>query len=509
MKPKPLEKIKNTDSVNIVFYVIIIAAAILLFDFRKPNTMKSVYVVNITADIAGMFVALVISICGMVDAKKSGESHSYFLSIINVVFVGLFADEVAWLVDGYPEYRWINFIDNSVYYFCTTLLGLYFWHYVTNLINEDSRHVRRITLILEIGVGLAVILRIINVFTGIYFTVDKTGTYKRGPFFFAPMFYSLLSLFLTFLLIKKNKEKLELRQRAALILYIFTPLTVSLLTILVYGLSISFPVLVVELVLMYGMVNIERGVRKAMIDKDLSLASKIQEGMLPREFPAFPYIKEFDLYASMDPAKEVGGDFYDFFLTDEDHLALIVADVSGKGVPAALFMMVSKALLKNRLQNGDTPGQALYNVNNQLLKGGQETMFVTVWLAILEISTGKGISVNAGHEHPMLRRAGGAYEAIEYKHSVPVAAVEDMKFKEREFNLNRGDILFVYTDGVTDAMSTSKEFLGLPGALRLINSTKGDTPEEVIREMKAGLSAFTEGAEQFDDITMLCLKYNG
>ena len=112
MKPKPLEKIKNTDSVNIVFYVIIIAAAILLFDFRKPNTMKSVYVVNITADIAGMFVALVISICGMVDAKKSGESHSYFLSIINVVFVGLFADEVAWLVDGYPEYRWINFIDN-------------------------------------------------------------------------------------------------------------------------------------------------------------------------------------------------------------------------------------------------------------------------------------------------------------------------------------------------------------------------------------------------------------
>ncbi|MDR9831233.1 PP2C family protein-serine/threonine phosphatase, partial [Vibrio sp. FNV 38] len=170
---------------------------------------------------------------------------------------------------------------------------------------------------------------------------------------------------------------------------------------------------------------------------------------LPREFPPFPEIDRFDIYASMKMAREVGGDFYDFFLLDDGKLAFLIADVSGKGIPAALFMMIAKILIKNRVLNGDSPSRALETVNEQLLDGNDAGMFVTVWLAVIEISTGKGIVSNAGHEHPAIKRSGGSFELVKYRHSPAVAAFDDLTFEEHEFQLYPGDKLFIYTDGVT------------------------------------------------------------
>ena len=248
---------------------------------------------------------------------------------------------------------------------------------------------------------------------------------------------------------------------------------------------------------------------KERIGAELSMATDIQASQLPRLFPAFPNRPEFDVYATMTPAKEVGGDFYDFFLVDDDHIGLVMADVSGKGVPAALFMMISRVLIKSHLQNGETPGEALENVNDQLCEGNDAELFVTVWLAVLEISTGKGIAVNAGHEHPALRRANGQYELVVYRHSPAVATLEGIPYKEHTFQLNPGDSLFVYTDGVAEATSAEKELFGTERMLEALNRDPDAKPEDVLKNVMDGINAFVADAEQFDDITMLCLKYVG
>ena len=248
---------------------------------------------------------------------------------------------------------------------------------------------------------------------------------------------------------------------------------------------------------------------KERIGAELNVATKIQADMLPRIFPAFPDRTEIDIFAAMDPAKEVGGDFYDFFLVDDDHLCMVMADVSGKGVPAALFMVIAKTLIKNQAQLGKSPAEILYNVNNQLCDGNEMEMFVTVWLAILDMSTGKGVAANAGHEHPALCRKNGKYELVEYRHSPAVAVMEEMRFKEHEFTLYPGDHLFVYTDGVPEATNAEKELFGSERMLTALNRQPDANPRKVLKHVRQAVDDFVQDAEQFDDLTMLCLEYNG
>jgi len=248
---------------------------------------------------------------------------------------------------------------------------------------------------------------------------------------------------------------------------------------------------------------------KERIGAELDMASRIQGSQLPRLFPPFPDRKEFSLYASMTPAKEVGGDFYDFFMIDDDHMGFVMADVSGKGVPAALLMMVSRVLIKSTMQNGKGPAETLKSVNNQLCEGNDADFFVTVWLAVLEISTGKGVAANAGHEHPALRRADGSYDLIVYKHSMPVGAMRDLPFREHEFQLNPGDSFFVYTDGVVEATDADKELYGSDRMLQALNRNPDAQPEQMLANISQDIDRFVDGAEQFDDITMLCFRYFG
>ena len=248
---------------------------------------------------------------------------------------------------------------------------------------------------------------------------------------------------------------------------------------------------------------------KERISAELDMASKIQASQLPRLFPAFPNRREFSLFASMTPAKEVGGDFYDFFMVGTDHIALVMADVSGKGVPAALLMMVARVLLKSSLQNGKGPAEALESVNNQLCESNDAGFFVTIWVAVLEISTGKGVASNAGHEHPVLRRAGGSYELVIYRHSMPVGTMEGIRFEQHEFHLNPGDSIFVYTDGVAEATNGDSELYGTERMLGALNSEPDAQPEQVLTNVMNDITGFVDGAEQFDDITMLCFRYMG
>ena len=248
---------------------------------------------------------------------------------------------------------------------------------------------------------------------------------------------------------------------------------------------------------------------KERIGAELDMATKIQADMLPSIFPAFPERSEFDIFASMDPAKEVGGDFYDFFLVDEDHLGMVIADVSGKGVPAALFMMMTKIMIQNFAMNLKSPADVLYNVNEQVCRNNKESMFVTVWLGIMEISTGKILASNGGHEYPVIKRPGEKFEIIKDRHGLPIGALAGMPYTDYEIDVVPGTKLFVYTDGVPEASANQEEFFGMDRLVEVLNSNMEGSPEDILHAVKKAVDDFTGDAPQFDDLTMLCVEYKG
>ncbi len=245
------------------------------------------------------------------------------------------------------------------------------------------------------------------------------------------------------------------------------------------------------------------------LNTELELASSIQMDMLPCIFPPFPDRKEFDIYASMKPAKEVGGDFYDFFLVDDDHLALVIADVSGKGIPAALFMMMVKIMVQNCVLAGLGPKQALEQVNQLVAENNSESMFVTVWLGILDIPGGKLTAVNAGHEYPVVKNRDGYYEIVKDRHGMAVGTMEEIRYSEYELQLEPGSCIFVYSDGLPEATNSEEKLFGLDRALAALNQVTDATPEETLKTVRSSVDAFVGEAPQFDDLTMMCVRYYG
>ena len=248
---------------------------------------------------------------------------------------------------------------------------------------------------------------------------------------------------------------------------------------------------------------------KERIGTELALATQIQGAMLPHIFPAFPDRSEFDIFASMDPAKEVGGDFYDYFLIDNDHLGLVIADVSGKGVPAALFMMASKIILQSVAMMGHSPAEILARTNNAIYTNNEAEMFVTVWLGILELSTGKLTAANAGHEFPALRQPGAPFELYKDRHGFVIGGMENVRYKEYQIQMEPGSKIFVYTDGVAEATNAEKELFGTERMIEALNTDPDAAPQQILKNVRSSVDAFVEDAEQFDDLTMLCLEYKG
>lgn len=252
----------------------------------------------------------------------------------------------------------------------------------------------------------------------------------------------------------------------------------------------------------------EATAKEERIASELNVATKIQVSSLPSEYPN---CDEYEIFATMNPAKEVGGDFYDFFKIDDTHLGLVIADVSGKGVPAALFMMISKTLVETQCKLNTTlsPGQILTTVNNQLCEHNSEDMFVSVWLGIFDITTGSLTASNAGHEFPAIKRANGNFEIFEDKHGFVLGGMPEMKYKEYKLELQKGDRLFVYTDGVAEANNINNELYGTDRMVTALNKYKDNNLQDLLKNMRVDIDEFVKEAPQFDDITMLCMEYRG
>lgn len=247
----------------------------------------------------------------------------------------------------------------------------------------------------------------------------------------------------------------------------------------------------------------------ARIDAELAFAKAIQHSALPSVFPPYPGRKEFDIHAAMFTAKEVGGDFYDFYFVDENTLAFLIADVSGKGIPAAMFMMRSKTLLKSCAESGMDIEQVFTTANEKLCEGNDAGMFVTAWMGLLDVKTGHVTFANAGHNPPALRQGGADFAYHKTRAGFVLAGMEGIRYRRFELQLTPGDTIYLYTDGVTEAIDAAGVFYGEDRLLGLLDRHQGDSAQAVCEAVKADVDAFVGEAEQFDDITMLCLTWHG
>ncbi len=247
---------------------------------------------------------------------------------------------------------------------------------------------------------------------------------------------------------------------------------------------------------------------KQRINTELDMAAKIQTGMIPHQFPPYPDRQEIDIYASMDPARVVGGDFYDYFMPDKDHLGIVIADVSGKGIPAALFTMVADIVVKNSIMFRRSVQQTMDRANRVICGNNQEDMFLTMWLGMLEISTGKMTCCNAGHEYPAIMK-NGRFELLKDKHDFVLGGFRESEYHEYEMKLEPGDRLFLYTDGVPEASNASHELFCNERMLEALNKDPQGSAKQILHNVAEAVDDFVKDAEQFDDLTMLCLEYRG
>ena len=494
-----------------IAYALLTLLVMVFFALRGKDELPVQSVINISIDIFAMIMGCVIFLTCLIDVAKTGANYRIYMYLLNVVFLGLLTDAGAWMADGVPALRIVNISLNTLYYMATPMAACLFYMFITTQLKLGEARLHTMQKFLNAGLMITIGVILLNLPFRFLFDVGADGVYRRAAFSPICNIYGYITMLAALILIFRERKQLESYKIVTLLLYVITPIVVSIFTAMSYGLSIGYPVTMCIMLLMYCIINVSQGRAQAANARDMEVAAAIQNGVMPRRFPPFPDRKEFDIYAYMDPAKEVGGDFYDFFLIDSDHIGLVIADVSGKGVPAALFMMITKALIKNTMiQTGDDPGDALYKVNNQLLNSaGELSMFVTIWLAKIEISTGRGVAVNAGHEHPAILRSGGDFELVEYPHSPAVCVIPDMDFGEREFKLDKGDMLFVYTDGVPEAMNHGRKQYDTDRMLKALNSEGKEDPRVSVENVKASLAEYVADAEQFDDITMLCFKYNG
>lgn len=474
---------------------------------RGFENMRVEWMFSIGADIFCMAVCTMLCFSATLSIRESNADTHAFVSLLTTNAIALFLDECCWIVQGIPQLRAFNLIVNVLFYMTGVILIYMFWEYIRRALKLNDRPMLMADWFVKGMLLPSLLLCLLNFVHPLFFKVDSNGVYSRTAQWDVSQIY--LSITLTVVIIAIMFAKASKKDRFVAISFIAIPMANQIITINVFGLSTQYAAMTVSIVLIYGVLFAEREKTLASTEMELGVATKIQANMLPNTFPFMPERTEFDLYASMSPAKDVGGDFYDFFMVDDDHLGMVIADVSGKGIPAALFMMALKILVKNTVMSGKSPGETLTAVNNQTCANNREEMFVTVWLGILNLNDGTLITANAGHEYPIIKNPDGDFELHKAKHGFVIGGMSGLKYKETTMKLEPGTKLFVYTDGVPEAENEDEEQYGLDRFLSVLNNNKESEPQKLLEAVTEDVELFTQDQPQFDDLTMLCIHYKG
>jgi serine phosphatase RsbU (regulator of sigma subunit) len=469
-----------------------------------------------------LFIAAGVGVCGLCFMQITSSVHlrkevrRYFQFFFLLIIVYISAHLARQLMDGLPG----TGVRTALYIvtFLEMLAAGCMAHMISLLVIAVAKlkNAKPVLIVLGALLTLHTALLIVGWCSGMIYTFDENNVYQRAPLYVLSNVCPLAMLLIDVVVLLRCCKDVDRRVKSAFWVYMIAPIAAIVIQSAFYGVQLIIFATVGAAVYMFSVIVQNQNaayekqqVESSRIETELTMASSIQADMLPSIYPAFPERPEFDIFASMDPAKEVGGDFYDFFLVDEDHLALVMADVSGKGVPAALFMMASKIIIANNTLLGKSPAKVLTDANNAICANNREGLFVTVWLGILDMITGKVVAANAGHERPAVMHAGGDFELIDDPHGLAIGGIEGMKYKEHEFTLNAGDKLFLYTDGVPEATNAEEKLFGKERMLEALNAVKDETPQGVLKGVRRSVDGFVQQAEQFDDLTMLCVVYRG
>ena len=438
--------------------------------------------------------------------KQQGDGAKAFRSLNVLVSIGFVSNFLLYYTLGVTSERILTFvfvvasklIDLSMIYF--------FYQYMKRTLDFKGKLAGWTDRGIPILMALEILVIVSNIFYPITFLVDETGMYQSTGASLVEDIYLIVASVLTLILIIRSESPRN--QKVAGLTFIFLPIVNYIMVGGTFGNASQYGMILMSLIIMYCIIFNDKSNKLAATQTELNMATEIQASMLPSIFPAFPNRKEFDLFASMEPAKEVGGDFYDFFMIGDNHLGVVIADVSGKGVPAALFMMISKTVVQNFAMLGIGAAEVLKRANDSLCAQNKMEMFVTAWIGILELSTGKMTCASAGHEYPAIYH-NGKFELFKDKHGFVLGGMEGARYKEYEILLDKGDKVFVYTDGVPEATSANTELFGTDRMISALNVKADANPKEILGNVRASVDEFVGSAEQFDDLTMVCLEYKG
>ncbi|MBQ6560676.1 MAG: PP2C family protein-serine/threonine phosphatase [Erysipelotrichaceae bacterium] len=487
---------------------IAISSMALALRFFERADISSQALYNAGVDVLGIYVCVVLYYGCASDIDKGSDDSSFWLiALILLIGLSFFNNELSWYIANTPRYRLYYLFLNELTKIFDFGLVMLFYNYVRRTLSFEGKLAKWLDRYVFILIFPFILLVLANTFFPICFSVDAQGVFHEESLYRLVDLYMVIVAPLTVILI--NRCKASHRQKFVAFSFIAIPIIHYLLTGGAHGYATQYGSTLISVILIYGILFTDRSNKLASTRTELNTAGKIQDAMLPHTFPPFPERKEFDLYASMDAAKEVGGDFYDFFLLDDDHLGIVMADVSGKGVPGALFMMISKVILQNCAQYDNSPAKVLSNMNDTICSNNQEQMFVTVWFGILTISTGMIVAANAGHEYPIIMKHGHDFELIKDRHSFVIGALPDVEYQEYTIAMEAGDKLFLYTDGIPEAVNSSNVQYGIDRLIKALNQIKDSDPEMILKYIKTSVELFKGDAEQFDDLTMLCLEYKG
>jgi len=438
--------------------------------------------------------------------KQDGDGAKAFRTLVVSVSAGFIANLLMYYTMGVPEQSLFTFILVMLSKLIDLLMIYFFYQYVRRTLGFEGKLAGWADKGLPVMLAPECLVILSNIFYPTTFLIDEKGLYQAADASFAEDIYLIAASVITTILIIRSK--CPRNQKAAGLTFIFLPLINYAMVMGTFGNASQYGMILMSLIIMYCIIFNDKSSKLASTQTELNMATEIQASMLPSIFPAFPNREEFDLYASMDPAKEVGGDFYDFFMIDDDHLGVVIADVSGKGVPAALFMMISKTVVQNFATLGISAAEVLRKANDALCAQNKMEMFVTTWIGILELSTGKMTCASAGHEYPAIYHD-GKFELFKDRHGFVLGGMEGARYRDYEIQLDKGDKFFVYTDGVPEATNAGNELFGTDRMIDALNSKAEGTPKEILKTVRASVDEFVGSAEQFDDLTMVCLEYRG
>ena len=466
--------------------------------FTEPRLKESLFDAGVDT-VGALFCAALYFGC----MKQEGNGIGALRSLVTLVCACFVVNVSMYYTLNVPEQSTVCFVLCLISKLLDLVMIYLFYSYVRVTLGFEGKLAKLAKKVLPVLLALETLMILSNIFCPATFFIDAGGMYQATAISWAEDIYLATASIITAILIIMSHNPIN--QKTAALTFILFPLIAYVLMGRTFGNATQYGMILMSLIIMYCIIFIDKSRTLASTQTDLLIASKIQTDALPPAAPEFDGHPEVILRGSMNTAREVGGDFYDYFPIDENRICFLIADVSGKGTPAALFMMTAKTMIRDYALTKDTTSEIFNAVNVRLCENNDEGMFATAWIGILDTRKMTLQYTNAGHNFPVLQRKGQPCEPMDKVHGLFLAGMEFTRYKQDEISLEPGDRLFLYTDGVTEAHSRSNDVYGTDRLDQLLEITRDAPGEQVLDSILADINDFAEGAPQFDDITMVVL----